>query len=68
MLATSSDGRRVTVPIKLSGTLDAPQYGVDVAEAIKANAQEAVVEATKRVIKDEKAQKLIEGLGSLLKR
>lgn len=68
VLATSKDGRRVTVPIKLSGTLDAPQYGVDVAEAIKANAQEAVVEATKRVIKDEKAQKLIEGLGSLLKR
>ena len=68
VLATSSDGRRVTVPIKLSGTLDAPQYGVDVAEAIKANAQEAVVEAAKRVIKDEKAQKLIEGLGSLLKR
>lgn len=68
VLATSKDGRRVTVPIKLSGTLDAPQYGVDVAEAIKANAQEAVMEATKRVIKDEKAQKLIEGLGSLLKR
>lgn len=58
-LATSSDGRRVTVPIALSGTLQEPKYGVDIAAAIVSNVE--------NIIKNE-PQKLLEGLGRLLRR
>lgn len=60
-LATSVDGRRVTVPIKLGGTVQAPSYGIDIEAALKAGIQSAVEEA----VKDPK--RLIEGLGKLFK-
>ena len=58
-LATSADGRRVTVPIALSGTVQEPKYGVDIAAAIVSNVE--------NIIKNE-PEKLIEGLGRLLRR
>ncbi len=60
-LATSVDGRRVTVPIKLGGTVQSPSYGIDIEAALKAGLQSAVEEA----VKDPK--RLIEGLGKLFK-
>ena len=60
-LATSVDGRRVTVPIKLGGTVQAPSYGIDIEAALKAGIQSVVEEA----VKDPK--RLIEGLGKLFK-
>lgn len=60
-LATSVDGRRITVPIKLGGTVQSPSYGIDIEAALKAGLQSAVEEA----VKDPK--RLIEGLGKLFK-
>ena len=57
VLSTSVNGRKVTVPILIGGTVAEPTYGVDVTTAIKDNLTEE--------IKDKGRQKLEEGLGKL---
>ncbi len=60
-LATSAAGRQVTVPIALSGALSEPQYGIDVASAIKANlSQEVKAKAQEKI--EEKLGKLFDRL------
>ena len=61
-LATSVDGRRVTVPIKLGGTVQSPSYGIDIEEALKAGVKDVIKEATKD------PKRLIQGLEKLLHR
>ena len=60
VLATSIDGRRVTVPIAIGGTVAAPAYGIDLASAIKDNLTAEV--------KEKGRAKLEEGIGKLLNR
>lgn len=60
-LATSVDGRRISVPIKLGGTIQAPSYGIDLEAALKAGVKDAIKEATKD------PKKIIQGLEKLFR-
>lgn len=57
-LATSVDGRRVTVPINLGGTVSEPTYQFDVGEALKSQLKEEL----------KNPDLLLKGLNQLLKR
>ena len=57
-LATSVDGRRVTVPINLGGTLQEPTYQLDVGSALKTQLKEEL----------KNPDLLLKGLNKLLKR
>ena len=59
-LATSVDGRRVTVPIKLGGTIQNPSYGIDLEVALKEGVKTVIEEA----VKD---PKILKGLGKLFR-
>ncbi|MBM6927928.1 AsmA family protein [Parasutterella secunda] len=68
-LATSVDGRRVTVPIKLGGTIQAPTYGINLEAVIKDQLHNAIEKAVTENPKLKEGQKrLIEGLGKLFNR
>lgn len=68
-LATSVDGRRVTVPIKLGGTIQAPTYGINLEAVIKEQLHNAIEKAVTENPKLKEGQKrLIEGLGKLFNR
>lgn len=60
-LATSVDGRRISVPIKLGGTIQAPSYGIDLEAALKAGVKDVIKEATKD------PKKIIQGLEKLFR-
>lgn len=60
-LATSVDGRRVSVPIRLGGTIQTPSYGIDIEAALKAGVKDVIKEAAKD------PKKLIKGLEKLFK-
>lgn len=60
-LATSVDGRRISVPIKLGGTIQAPSYGFDLEAALKAGVKDVIKEATKD------PKKIIQGLEKLFR-
>ena len=60
-LATSVDGRRVSVPIRLGGTIKTPTYGIDLEAALKAGVKDVIKEAAKD------PKKLIKGLEKLFK-
>ena len=60
-LATSVDGRRVSVPIRLGGTIQTPTYGIDLEAALKAGVKDVIKEAAKD------PKKLIKGLEKLFK-
>lgn len=60
-LATSVDGRRISVPIKLDGTIQAPSYGIDLEAALKAGVKDVIKEATKD------PKKIIQGLEKLFR-
>ena len=59
-LATSVDGRRVTVPIKLGGTIQSPTYGINIEAALKEGVKTVIEEAVKN-------PKILEGLGKLFR-
>ena len=59
-LATSVDGRRVTVPIKLGGTVQSPTYGINIEAALKETVKGVLNEAVKN-------PKILEGLGKLFR-
>lgn len=60
-LATSVDGRRISVPIKLGGTIQAPSYGIDLEAALKAGVKDVIKEASKD------PKKIIQGLEKLFR-
>ena len=60
-LATSVDGRRISVPIKLGGTIQAPSYGIGLEAALKAGVKDVIKEATKD------PKKIIQGLEKLFR-
>lgn len=60
-LATSVDGRRISVPIKLGGTIQAPSYGIDLEAVLKAGVKDVIKEATKD------PKKIIQGLEKLFR-
>lgn len=60
-LATSVDGRRISVPIKLGGTIQAPSFGIDLEAALKAGVKDVIKEATKD------PKKIIQGLEKLFR-
>ncbi len=60
-LATSVDGRRISVPIKLGGTIQAPSYGIDLEAALEAGVKDVIKEATKD------PKKIIQGLEKLFR-
>ena len=61
-LATSVDGRRISVPIKLGGTVQSPSYGIDIEAALKAGVKDVIKEAAKD------PKRIIRGLEKLLHR